>query len=207
MRPSASATLTNTNATIACVNQFQNGTRVVFTSTIGNFAAGTTYYVINRTATTIQLSTSSGGAAQVPNASGTTTAQAPWLEATNTFSAGQEVKLDISMGGFTAGTTYYVTNPTADLFQLSATSGGSFIAPSDFGLVYILTGTQHTNVVWIGDTIGISLPQDTVGVEPDLLGYYQIIAIPQITLVKESTSDDTFHVRSCVYRGLAKDIT
>jgi hypothetical protein len=62
-------------------------------------------------------------------------------------------------------------------------------------------------VVWIGDTLGISLQESIPGTEPLLLDTYQIIAIPQITLVKESTSDDTFHVRSCVYRGLAKDVT
>jgi hypothetical protein len=207
MRPSASATVTNGNATIACVNDFANGTRIVLTSTVGNLTAGTTYYVVNRTATTIQLESSVGSGAITPNAGGTTTAQAPWLEGTNSYAANAAVTLEVSMGGFAQGTTYYVRNPTGTLFQLSATSGGAFIAPTDSGTVYVFDGTQHTNVVWIGDTLGISLQESIANTEPLLLDTYQIIAIPQITLVKESTSDDTFHVRSCVYRGLAKDVT
>lgn len=206
MRPTGSITVTNGVATIQCVNQYADGTRLKLTTTIGNLTAGTEYFVVNRTATTIQLATTSGGAAITPTAGGTSVVSAYWLEASNTLSIGDTVKVERSLGGFAAGTTYYVVAQDVNSYQLSATSGGSPIAPTAFGDVNVFDGDQHVNVPWIGDTVSISLCESTVGVEPDLLGTYQIIAIPQIKLVRESTSDDDLHIRSCVYRGLYKSI-
>jgi hypothetical protein len=204
MRPSASATITSGNSTIACVNSYIDGTRIVLTSTVGNLIAGTTYYVVSRTATGFGLAATSGGVAITPSASGTTTAQAPWLEGTHGYSVGNTVTFEVSMGGFTASTTYYVVAVATGLFQLSATSGGAFIAPTEYGSVYLFDGSQHTAVIWLGDVVAISLPETTPGVDPGLLGTYQVIAIPQITFVKEGVTDDMMHVRSCTYRGLFK---
>jgi hypothetical protein len=207
MRPTATITVTNGNATISCVNQYADGTRLKLTTTIGNLTAGTEYFVVNRTATGFGLATTSGGSAITPSAGGTSVVSAYWLEASNTLSIGDTVKVERSLGGFAAGTTYYVVAQDVNSYQLSATSGGSPIAPTAYGSVNVFDGDQHTNVVWIGDTVAISLPETTVGVEPDLLGTYQIIAIPQIRLVRESTSDDDLHIRSCVYRGLYKALS
>ena len=145
-------------------------------------------------------------AAITPSAGGTSVVSAYWIEASNTLSIGDTVKVERSLGGFAAGTTYYVVAQDVNSYQLSATSGGSPIAPTAFGDVNVFDGDQHVNVPWIGDTVSISLCESTVGVEPDLLGTYQIIAIPQIRLVRESTSDDDLHIRSCVYRGLYKSL-
>jgi hypothetical protein len=204
MRPTATITVTNGNATISCLNQYENGVRLKLTTTIGNLTAGTEYFVVNRTTTGFGLATTSGGGAITPNAGGTSVVSAYWLEASNTLSIGDTVKVERSLGGFTAGTTYYVVAQDVNSYQLSASSGGSPIAPTEFGLVNVFDGDQHTNVVWIGDTVGISDVQTTVGVEPDLLGTYQVIAIPRIEFIKESTSNAEMHVRSCVYRGLYK---
>ncbi len=204
MRPTATATVTNGTPAISCSNRYVDGTRVVLTTTVGNLTSGTEYFVVNRTATTFGLATTSGGTAITPNASGTSVVSAFWMESPNSLSVGSTVNVERSMGGFAAGTTYYVVARDANSFKLSTTSGGSPIAPTSYGSVNIFDGNAHTNVVWIGDTVGISLPETTVGVEPDLLGTYQIIAIPQITLVRESTTDDDLHIRSCVYRGLYK---
>jgi hypothetical protein len=207
MRPTATITVTNGNATISCLNQYENGVRLKLTTTIGNLTAGTEYFVVNRTTTGFGLATTSGGGAITPNAGGTSVVSAYWLEASNTLSIGDTVKVERSLGGFTAGTTYYVVAQDVNSYQLSASSGGSPIAPTEFGLVNVFDGDQHTNVVWIGDTVGISDVQTTVGVEPDLLGTYQVIAIPRIEFIKESTSNAEMHVRSCVYRGLYKALS
>jgi hypothetical protein len=206
LRPSATATVTNGNATISCTNSFVDGVRVVPRTTVGNITGGTTYYVVNRTATTLGLATTSGGTAITPTAGGTVILDAPWLEGVHSFSVGNTVTFEISIGGFTSSTTYYVVATDTGLFELSATSGGAFIAPTEYGKVYLFDGTQHTNVVWIGDTVGISLPEATVGVDPGLLGTYQVIAIPSITFTREGVTDDMMHVRNCTYRGLYKAV-
>jgi len=206
MRDPAAVTITSGNSTIAATNNYEDGVRVVLAATVGNLIAGTTYYVVSRTSTGFGLATTSGGVAIVPTASGTTTANAPWLEGTNTYVVGDTVTIERSAGAFASATTYYVVATATGLFQLSATSGGAAINPTVYGRIYLFNGTQHTNVVWIGDTVGISLPEVTVGVDPGLLGTYQVIAIPQITFVRESTSSDDFHVRSCTYRGLYKAV-
>jgi hypothetical protein len=64
-----------------------------------------------------------------------------------------------------------------------------------------------TSVIWIGDMVAISNLETTPGTEPTLLDTYQVIAIPQISLVRESTSSDDFRVRSCTYRALYKAST
>lgn len=206
MYPTGSAQIISGSTTINCKNYYPNQTRIILTSTVGNLIAGTTYYVTNRTDTQFELEATIGGGAIVPSASGTTTAQAPWLIGTNSFTVGDTVTFEVSMGGFAASTTYYVIAAGAGSFQLSATIGGAFIAPNQYGKVYLFNGTQHTNVAWIGDTVGISLPETTPGVDPGLLGTYQIVAIPQITFVKEGTTDDMMHVRSCTYRAIYKAV-
>lgn len=204
MRPPVSATITASNATIQGVNQWENGVRVELTSTLGNLTAGATYYVVNRTATSFGLATVSGGTAIVPTTGGTRTINAPWIEGTQSYTTSTTVKIERSAGGFAAGTTYYVVAQATGVFKLSATSGGTAIVPSSYSRGYFFDGTEHTNVVWLGDTVAISEIELTPGVEPPLLGNYQVIAIPQITLVRESTSSDDFHIRSCQYRGIFK---
>ena len=208
MRDPVTVTVTNGNATIAAVgNNFANGTRVELTATIGNLTAGATYFVVNRTATTIQLSSTSGGSAITPTAGGTATANAPWIEGTNSYSVGDTVKIDRTMAGFTAGTTYYVVAQATGVFKLSATSGGTAIVPSQYIDAYFFRGDEVTAVIWIGDMVAISNLEATPGTEPTLLDTYQVIAIPQISLVRESTSSDDFRIRSCTYRALYKAST
>jgi len=72
--------------------------------------------------------------ANIPSASSTFTAD-------NSYSANDTVTVATSIGtSFTAGTTYYVRNPTSTNFQLSATSGGSAITNNFGGLasVYVV---------------------------------------------------------------------
>lgn len=204
MRPPVSATITSGNATIQGVNQWEDGVRVELTSTLGNLTAGTTYYVVNRTATSFGLASSSGGSAITPTASGTRTINAPWIEGTQSYTTSSTVTIERSAGGLTAGTTYYVVAQDTGVFKVSATSGGTAIVPNAYARGIFFDGTQHTNVAWLGDTVAVSEIELTPGVEPDLLGNYQIIGIPEITFVRESTSSDDFHIRSCKYRAVFK---
>jgi hypothetical protein len=206
MRDPATATFTAGNTTISGTNNFVDGTRVVLTSTLGNFTAGTTYYVRDRTTTTFSLASSSGGAAINPSTSGTRTINAPWLEGTNSYTVGTTVQVERTIGGFTSGTTYYVVAQATGLFQLSTTSGGTAQVPTTFASAYWFDGTQVTAVVWIGDTVGISNPETSPGTPPTLVGTYQIIAIPQIQFVRETTTADDFHIRTCIYRGVYKAV-
>jgi hypothetical protein len=67
-----SASFTNASATITVTNGYANGNQIVLDANVGtNFTAGTTYFVVNRTATTIGLAATSGGTAITSNATAT----------------------------------------------------------------------------------------------------------------------------------------
>jgi len=66
---------TASNTTIVGDNDFVVGDTLVYDSTIGNVTVNTTYFVIARTNTTYQISTSSGGTAVSPTVSGYRTAK------------------------------------------------------------------------------------------------------------------------------------
>jgi hypothetical protein len=55
-------------------------------------------------------------------------------------------------GGLTLGTTYFVANPTANDFELSATAGGAGITTSTAGLVTIGRAWGYTNSQWLHRT-------------------------------------------------------
>lgn len=205
MRAPCVVTITNGNATIAATgNDLPDGTRVVPTVTVGNILAGTTYYVRDRTTTTLSLAATAGGVAIVPTAGGTTTLNAPWLEGANTLSVGSYVTFERAVGGYATATQYYVAAVTSTLFEVTDVAGNPVLPPTASGQTYTFDGTQHTAIPWIGDSIDISLPESIPGTPPLLLGTYQIIAIPEIEFVQESTAEDTLHVRRCKYRGLYK---
>ena len=64
--------------------------------------------------------------------------------------------------GITAGTTYYVVNPTANTFQISATAGGSAITTSGTQSgVQTATGTAGWNQVTFGQEIQFAQYQNT----------------------------------------------
>ena len=68
------ASLTNGTATISCPNTCTVGDIVSLNSTVGNFIQYTQYFVIatSLSASGFQLSTTPGGGAQTPNATGLT---------------------------------------------------------------------------------------------------------------------------------------
>lgn len=160
---SKTATVTMTIAAPCVVtwtgHTLANGDRVILTTTgalATGLTAGTTYYVVNQATNTFQLAATSGGAAITTTGtqSGTHTATTPALITWtgHTFSAGATVGFTTTgalLTGLSANTTYYVRNPATNVFELSATSGGSAI---------ITTGTQsgvHTGgkVYVVGDLI------------------------------------------------------
>ena len=99
----------------------------------------TAYYVVNRTANTFQLSTSSGGAAinflppynitfDADNLAELVAADDKIVFA-NTFADGDQVTYSngggTDIGGLTNNTQYYVVSSSASEFKLAATSGGT----------------------------------------------------------------------------------
>lgn len=61
---------TASNTTITGDNDFVVGDTITYSTTIGNVTSNTTYYVVARTNTTYQISTSSGGSAVSPTVTG-----------------------------------------------------------------------------------------------------------------------------------------
>ena len=128
-----------------------NGDPVIFTTTgllPTGIEANRTYYVVNQAAGTFQFSATVGGTAI--NTSGTQsgvhTATVPCVVTWNSHGLLANAKIGFTTTGalptgITASKTYYVRNPTANNFELSATSGGNAV---------ITSGTQsgvHTGTV------------------------------------------------------------
>jgi hypothetical protein len=158
-------TISNANpAVITASNSFAAGNPVTFL-TAGYLppaiVAGTTYYVIptGLSGSSFQISTTPGGAAvnttkqTFTAASGTGSALQLTSSGTNNLVAGQEIAFSSSgtlPTGLSASTVYYVAAspaPTATVFYVSATNGGTNIAFSSAG-----TGTHSMEQVGEGSS-------------------------------------------------------
>jgi hypothetical protein len=151
-----SCTISSANpAVVTMANTFAAGQPVTFRTSgyLGpGILAGTTYYVLatGLSGSSFQIATTPGGSAisNVKNtltaASGTGAALQITASGTTNLVAGQEIAFSNSggalPGGLSASTTYYVAAspaPTATVFYVSATNGGTNIAFSTAG-----TGTN-----------------------------------------------------------------
>lgn len=127
-------------------NTFSNGDYIVYDNGGGNdingLTSGSSYYVVNATASEFQLSLTSGGSAidflakdkitfDADDAAVVDVAANRIVHASHPFQNGDEVLYDVgggvAIGGLTDATNYFVVNRTGSGFQLSATSGGSAI--------------------------------------------------------------------------------
>jgi len=90
------------------------------------------------------------------------------------FTAGQVVRVEAMQSqslptGLAAATSYFVVNPTANAFQLSATQGGAAINLTTAGVLivspwYGKTGISTTDVVQFpANTVSIRIPTATLG--------------------------------------------
>lgn len=90
------------------------------------------------------------------------------------FAAAQVVRVEAMSGqslpgGLAAATSYFVVNPTANAFQLSATQGGAAIDLTTAGVLivsawYGKTGISTTDVVQFpANTVSIRIPTATLG--------------------------------------------
>lgn len=136
-----------TNETITIAGHpLENGDELEYTvpptqTAIGGLSSGTNYFVVQKTANTIKLAATSGGAAinLTPNYEVTFDADDNAVKDTvnnkivvsNTFTNNEKVTYSngggTNVGGLVDGNEYFVINPTSSEFQLSATSGGSAI--------------------------------------------------------------------------------
>lgn len=127
-------------------NTFSNGDYIVYDNGGGNdingLTSGSSYYVVNATASEFQLSLTSGGSAidflakdkitfDADDTAVVDVAANRIVHASHPFQNGDEVLYDVgggvAIGGLTDATNYFVINRTSSGFQLSATSGGSVI--------------------------------------------------------------------------------
>ncbi|MDR3468686.1 MAG: hypothetical protein P4M07_22375 [Xanthobacteraceae bacterium] len=166
-------------AVVTMTNNFVAGQPIQFQSTgflPYPLVAGTTYYVLSTglSGSSFEISTTPGGTAistarlAVTASSGTGSAIAFTNSGTNGVKAGQIVSFVTNSGtlpgNITAGTPYYVAAspaPTATVFYVSATNGGTNVAYSSAGsAVYIeQTGTNNTvNAMAYNSTYATTTP-------------------------------------------------
>ena len=172
---SASDTFTYTVAPAA---PLVNGNRVTFTVTTlpTGLTAGATYFVINATATTFQISTAAGGAAVnfTANGAGVVVNGVTLLDsATDVFSYasvwgtatplanGNLVWFNAQTGptGLVQGQSYYVVNATATTYQIANTVGGTPVDLTSTGASLRAFG-NNANQVFLG-TGGVDLSGTT----------------------------------------------
>lgn len=105
---------------------------IVFSSSFGNIAAGSVYYVQYASGTTLRISLIAGGTAFNVDTGGTGTASVQGtlvLNSTYGLTASAALSFTgVAFGGLSTATTYYVSNIiNSTLVTLSATPGGSVI--------------------------------------------------------------------------------
>jgi hypothetical protein len=138
-------------------HNLDNGDAVLYTAPVhpaydlGGLTSASSYFVVNATTNTFQLSATSGGAAINLTQSNNITFDGndatvvdttnDKIIAANTFADGDEVLYvnggGVDIGGLTNNTNYFVINATATEFQLSTTSGGVPITLTDNYVVAI----------------------------------------------------------------------
>lgn len=104
-------------------------------------------------------------------------------------------------------TNQYAVNASTTLLYNRLTTGRQLLeVETDF--LYWLDGTNHINIVWIGDVIEVMTSSDKYnpGVPPDTLGTYRVLSL-DITFKKESTNDTSLKLRSATYKGVYVPVT
>lgn len=119
-----------------------NGARIMFVANPpGGCTTATSYFVVNRTTDYYQIAATAGGAAidltstvdghltsNICSVSGSTITMT-----SHKLIAGTPIAFHFTSGNITAGTTYYVTAPATDTFQIATTEGGSALTFSGVG--------------------------------------------------------------------------
>ncbi|MCW1924588.1 autotransporter-associated beta strand repeat-containing protein [Luteolibacter arcticus] len=186
--PTAAVTADNATDTftysVAPATPLANGDRVTFTVTTlpTGMTAGATYFVVNASPTTFQISTTAGGAAVNFTANGATVVVNGVVlanNATDSFSYSSAFyptafvnNTLVSFGaqtaptGLTPGILYFVVNATATTFQVSNSAGG---APVDFttdGLSLRAFGNNSPHFTIGGSGINLSAATQNLTIAP-----------------------------------------
>jgi hypothetical protein len=158
--PTGTLNSSNPNISISTTgNLFPWGAEVETSVSYGGFTAGTPYYVVSygvgssSSSGSIQLSATLGGAAIQSSANSSVasasqnTSTGVWTTATQGLAAGTPVTVTNSVTPeFVTGTVYYViaAGLSSTACELSATSGGSVIVPSNSSGAYA-SASQNTS--------------------------------------------------------------
>jgi len=108
-------------------------------TTAGTGAATVTTTTLNDATGILTGRVTYNGGDWATSAAAQTTASITWTQSNNTISIGnltnraQVVFAGTAPGGLTAGTVYYVVNPTSTTFQVSTTPGGAVVGLSNSG--------------------------------------------------------------------------
>jgi hypothetical protein len=152
-------TFQDTGDTITLANHgLVNGKIIKFSviTTTTGIAVNTNYYVVNSTANTFQVSTTSGGTALALTTDGTGYIAGKLVTLQDTgdtvtlanhgYTAKQPITFSVvnTTTGITAATQYYVINPTTNTFQVSTTSGGTALALTTNGTAIAYGSTTIT---------------------------------------------------------------
>jgi hypothetical protein len=98
-------------------------------------------------------------------------------------------------------TNQYAVNSSATLLYNRLTTGRQLIDVQT-DLLYWLDGTNHINVVWIGDVLQVMASSDKYDLvtPPGVLGQYRVVSL-EISFLKESTNDTSLKLRTANYKG------